>query len=66
MEQRSGFPPAGFLILGVLSLASAIIYLIRAFAVEATAERMWSTALFALVGVFWIWAYRDADTGRRT
>ena len=65
MEQRSGFPPTGFLILGVLSLASAIIYLVRAIAVEATAERMWSAALFAVVGVFWIWAFRDANTGRR-
>jgi len=66
MAQRSGFPPAGFLILGVLSLISAVIYLIRVFAVEATFERVWSTALFALAGTFWLWAYRDANKGHRS
>lgn len=60
MEQRSGFPPSGFLVLGVLSLAAVAVFLARIVTVEATAERVWSAALFGLIGIFDLWAYRAA------
>lgn len=55
--ERRGFPPAGFLLLGVSSIAAAAVFLIRAAGVEATAERLWSAVIFAAMGVFWLVAY---------
>ena len=57
MAQRSSFPPVGFLILGLLSLAAATLFLIRAATVEGTAERVWSAVVFAGFGIFWLAAY---------
>lgn len=57
MVKRSSFPPVGFLILGVLSLAAAILFLVRAATVESTAERVWSAIVFAGFGVFWLVVY---------
>lgn len=57
MAQRSSFPPTGFLILGVLSVAASILFVVRAAAVEATAERIWSAVLFGAFGIFWLAAY---------
>ncbi len=51
------FPPAGFLVLGVLSVAASILFLIRAVSVEPTSERIWSSAAFGVVGVFLLAAY---------
>jgi hypothetical protein len=57
MVRRSSFPPIGFLILGFLSVAASILFVIRAAAVDATAERVWSAALFGAFGLFWLAAY---------
>lgn len=57
------FPATGFALLGVLSLAAAAVFVGRAVAVAATAERMWSAVLFALVGTFWLVAYWSARGG---
>lgn len=57
MAQRSSFPPVGFFILGVLSLAAATLFLVRAATVAGTAERIWSAIVFAGFGVFWLVAY---------
>jgi len=44
------FPPAGFLVLGGLSVAASILFLIRAASVEATSERICNiTALVFLL-----------------
>jgi hypothetical protein len=51
------FPSAGFLMLGVLSVAASILFLIRAAGVEATAERIWSAVAFGVMGVFMLFAY---------
>jgi hypothetical protein len=51
------FPPAGFLILGVLSLAASILFIVRAAGVEATAERIWSALVFGAMGILWLAAY---------
>ncbi len=51
------FPPAGFLILGVLSLAASVVFIARAAGVEATAERIWSAVAFGAMGIFWLAAY---------
>jgi hypothetical protein len=51
------FPPAGFLVLGVLSVAASILLLIRAVSVEATSERIWSAVAFGVMGVFLLAAY---------
>jgi hypothetical protein len=53
MTQRT-FPRNGFLLLGVLSLAAAILFAARAFAVEATMERIVSAVLFGGFGLLWI------------
>ena len=60
MARRSSFPPIGFLILGVLSLAAAVVFIVRAAVVEGTAERLWSAVLFGGFGVFWLAAYWSA------
>jgi hypothetical protein len=57
MTRRSSFPPVGILILGVLSLAAAVLFIIRAAVVEGTAARIWSAVLFGVFGVFWLAAY---------
>jgi len=51
------FPPAGFLVLGVLGVAASILFLIRAVSVEATSERIWSAVAFGAMGVFLLAAY---------
>lgn len=63
MERQPTFPPTGFALLGVLSLAAAGVLVGRAIAVSATAERMWSAVLFALVGASWLVAYWSARGG---
>ena len=60
MARGSSFPPIGFLILGVLSLAASALFVIRAVSVEATTERVWSAILFGGFGVFWLAAYWSA------
>ena len=60
MARQSSFPPTGFLILGILSIAASIVFLVRAVAVEATAERIWSAVIFGTFGVFWLAAYWSA------
>jgi uncharacterized membrane protein len=57
MSRQSSFPPAAFLVLGVLSLIAAGLFVFRAATVEATAERFWSAILFGGFGLFWIGAY---------
>ena len=60
MARQSSFPPIGFLILGILSVAASIVFLVRSVAVEATAERMWSAVIFGAFGFFWLAAYWSA------
>ena len=60
MDRQSSFPPSGFLILGVLSIAASIVFVVRAVAVEATAERIWSAVIFGTFGFFWLAAYWSA------
>ena len=60
MARQSSFPPTGFLILGVLSIAASIVFVVRAVAVEATAERIWSAVIFGTFGFFWLAAYWSA------
>lgn len=57
MARGSSFPPNGFLLLGVLSLAASALFVVRAVSVEATTERVWSAILFGGFGVFWLAAY---------
>ena len=57
MARQPSFPPIGFLVLGVLSLAASVVFIIRAVTVEGTAERIWSAVLFGGFGVFWLAAY---------
>jgi hypothetical protein len=62
---RYEFPSAGFLILGVLSLAASVVFIVRAAGVEATAERIWSAVVFGAMGVFWLavyWSSRHSPT----
>lgn len=60
MAQQSSFPPTGFLVLGVLTLAASILFIVRAAAIEGTAERMWSAVLFGASGLFLLTAYWSA------
>jgi len=60
MARQSTFPPTGFLILGILSIAASIVFVVRALAVEATAERVWSAVIFGAFGFFWLAAYWSA------
>ncbi len=57
MARPPRFPPIGFLILGVLSLAASIVFVVRAAVVDATSERVSSAVLFAGFGVLWLAAY---------
>lgn len=56
------FPRSGFLLLGVLSLAAAVLFVIRAVIVEATGERIASAIAFGVMGMLWLGAYLS---GRR-
>ena len=60
MARQSSFPPTGFLILGILSIAASIVFVVRSVAVEATPERIWSAVVFATLGFFWLVAYWSA------
>lgn len=60
MARQSSFPPIGFLILGILSVAASIVLVARSVAVEATAERIWSAVIFGMLGLFWLAAYWSA------
>jgi 4-amino-4-deoxy-L-arabinose transferase-like glycosyltransferase len=51
------FPRNGFLILGVLSIAACLIFVVRSVGVEATSERVWSAVAFGAMGILWLWAY---------
>jgi uncharacterized membrane protein HdeD (DUF308 family) len=57
MARQSSFPPTGFLILGILSVAASIVFVVRAVAAEATAERICSAVIFGTFGFFWLAAY---------
>ena len=62
---RYDFPSVGFLILGVLSVAASLLFIVRAAGVEATAERIWSAVVFGAMGVFWLavyWSSRHSPT----
>jgi len=59
--QVKRFPRSGFLVLGVLSLVAAGLFGLRAVIVETTLERMVSMVVYAVVGVFWLIAFRLAD-----
>jgi len=55
------FPSSGFLVLGVLSIAASVLFLVRAAGVEATTSRIWSAVAFGVMGVFMLslyWAAR--------
>jgi hypothetical protein len=60
MAVRSTFPRGGYLVLGVLSLAAAVLFVVRAFVVEATTDRILSAALFGGMGVVWLVAYASS------
>jgi hypothetical protein len=51
------FPPAGFLTLGILSIAASVLFLVRAATIEATTERIWSALAFGVVGIVMLAAY---------
>jgi len=51
------FPSTGFLVLGVLSIAACLIFVVRAASIEATAERVWSAVAFGAMGVLMLGAY---------
>lgn len=51
------FPPVGFLMLGVLSIAASVVFLVRAAGVEVTTERVLSAAVFGVMGVVFLIAY---------
>jgi hypothetical protein len=48
------FPWWGYLLLGLGALAAAVVFVVRAIAVEPTVERLVSAAVFAALGVFWL------------
>jgi hypothetical protein len=59
------FPPAGFLMLGILSIAASIVFLARAAGVEATTERVLSAVVFGVMGVVFLiafWASQHTST----
>jgi uncharacterized membrane protein HdeD (DUF308 family) len=59
------FPPTGFLVLGVLSIAASVLFLLRAAGIEATTERVLSAAVFGVMGVLFLaayWASRHTST----
>jgi hypothetical protein len=51
------FPPAGFLVLGVLGIAASVVFLVRAAGIEATPERLISAVVFGVMGGFFLVAY---------
>jgi uncharacterized membrane protein HdeD (DUF308 family) len=51
------FPPTGFLVLGVLSIAASVVFLVRAAGIEATTERILSAVVFGVMGVIFLAAY---------
>lgn len=51
------FPPAGFLVLGVLGIAASVLFLVRAAGIEATPERLISAVVFGVMGVVFLAAY---------
>ena len=51
------FPPAGFLVLGVLSVAASILFVVRAAGIEATTGRIWSAVVFGAMGALFLAAY---------
>jgi uncharacterized membrane protein HdeD (DUF308 family) len=59
------FPPTGFLVLGVLSIAASVLFLLRAAGIEATTERVLSAAAFGVMGMVFLaayWASRHTST----
>jgi hypothetical protein len=59
------FPPTGFLVLGVLSIAASALFLLRAAGIEATTERVLSAGVFGVMGVLFLasyWASRHNST----
>lgn len=50
MTQRT-FPRAGFLVLGLLSLAAAAVFIARAVVIDGTVERIISAVVFAGFGL---------------
>ena len=54
------FPAVGFLVLGILSIAASVVFVVRAAGCEATAERIWSAVAFGAMGIFWLVAYWSA------
>ena len=53
------FPRSGFLLLGVLSLAAAVVFIVRMVMVEATGERIASAIIFGVMGMLWLIAHRS-------
>ena len=51
------FPPAGFLTLGILSIAASVLFLVRAATIDATTERIWSAVAFGILGIVLLAAY---------
>lgn len=58
------FPAVGFLVLGILSIAASVIFVVRAAGCEATAERIWSATAFGAMGIFWLLAYWSAHRAK--
>jgi hypothetical protein len=44
----------------LLSLTASVLFVVRGFAVEGTAERTLSPVLFGTFGVLWLAAYRSS------
>jgi len=57
------FPPAGFLVLGILSVAAAVLFVVRATGVEATPDRVWSGVAFGVMGAAFLAAYWASRSG---
>ena len=53
------FPSTGLLPMGVLSLATALVFVFRVAIVEATGERIASAIAFGVMGMLWLAAYRS-------
>jgi hypothetical protein len=49
------------LVLGVLSVAACLIFIVRAVGIEATPERLWSAVAFGAMGALWLWAYWSSN-----
>jgi Protein of unknown function (DUF4239) len=57
MAEKKTFPPLGFLILGVLSAAASMLFVVRAVVVDGSVERILSAALFGAFGILYLVAY---------